>query len=88
MTKLYRYLVIGTYISKQTGKPASSIAQITSGTSKSGNFYEICDMKSRETVDGQYKVGTLLTGSMTFTVQTSDETGQEKRTTLKIGSKD
>lgn len=81
MTK--EYLVTGSYIDKQTGKPVSSIAPISSGTSKtSGQPYEIADVSSRETIEGQYRVGTRLTGSMTLTVaQASDGNAQG----LKLG---
>ncbi len=66
MTK--EYLVTGTYMDKETGKMMSSIAPISGGISKSGHPYEIADTSSREKVEGEYRVGTRLTGSMTLTV--------------------
>lgn len=82
MTK--EYLVTGSYIDKQTGKPVSSIAPISSGISKSGQPYEIADVSSRETIEGQYRVGTRLTGSMTLTVA---QAGEGNAQGLKLGSK-
>lgn len=77
------YVVTGTYVDKQSGKHVSSIAPISSGTSKSGgHFYEIADVSSRETIEGQYRVGTRLTGSMTLTVAPAGEGGAQ---TVKLG---
>lgn len=80
MTK--EYVVMGTYVDKQTGNPVSSIAQISSGTSKAGTFYEIADVQSRETVNGTYRVGTRLMGSMTLTVA---QDGEGSSQTVKLG---
>ena len=62
------YLVTGSYMDKQTGKMVSSIVPVSSGISKAGQPYEIADTTARETIEGQYRVGTRLTGSMTLTV--------------------
>lgn len=78
MTK--EYLVTGCYSDKQTGKMVSTIVPLSSGISKgTGQPYEIADVGSRETVEGQYRVGTRLTASMTFTTQDHQEN-------LKLGS--
>ncbi len=66
MTK--EYLVTGCYTDKQTGKMVCSLAPVSGGISKSGSPYEIADTAVRETIEGQYRVGTRLTGSMTLTV--------------------
>lgn len=77
MTK--EYLVTGCYMDKQTGKMVSSIAPVSSGISKSGSSYEIADMNSRESIEGQYRVGTRLTASMTLTVaQAAEDNTQEQ----------
>lgn len=82
MTK--EYLVTGTYMDKDTGKMMSSIAPISGGVSKSGHPYEIADTSSREKVEGQYRVGTRLTGSMTLTVAANADSTQEPRP-MKLG---
>lgn len=79
MTK--EFLVTGCYTDKQTGKMVSSIAPVSSGISKSGHPYEIADVSSRETIEGQYQVGTRLTASMTLTVAQAGENS----TRIKLG---
>lgn len=69
------YLVTGNYIDKQSGKPVSSIAPISGGISKNGQPYEIADVGSRETIEGQYPVGTRLTGTLNLTVAGADAQG-------------
>jgi len=81
MTK--EYLVTGSYVDKQTGKMVSSIVPVNGGVSKAGQPYEIADLNSRETIEGQYKVGTRLTASMTLTVDTAGDTRP-----IKLGSKE
>lgn len=83
MTK--EYLVTGTYIDKETGKMMSSIAPISSGISKSGHPYEIADLKSREKVQGEHRVGTRLTGSMTLTVAQAGEGSVPEQRGIKLG---
>ncbi len=83
MTK--EYLVTGTYMDKETGKMMSSIAPISGGISKSGHPYEIADTSSREKVEGQYRVGTRLTGSMTLTVAQAGEGGVPEQRGIKLG---
>lgn len=73
MTK--EYIVTGCYADKQSGKMVSSIVPISAGISKSGSPYEIADMNSRETIEGQYPVGTRLTGTMSLTVAAVDTQG-------------
>lgn len=68
-----KYLVVGSWIDKASGKPASRIAEINSGINKNGQPYEIADTDSREIVDGTYPVGTILTATMNLTVQTQPE---------------
>lgn len=82
MTK--EYLVTGCYMDKQTGKMVSSLAPVSSGISKSGSPYEIADTTVRETVEGQYRVGTRLTGSMTLTVAANADNTPEPRP-MKLG---
>lgn len=84
MTK--EYLVTGTYVDKHTGKPVSTIAPISGGTSKAGTFYEIADVNIRETVEGQYRVGTILTAAVTLTVAAQDEeSGTQGQHAVKLG---
>lgn len=80
------YVVTATYVDKQSDKTVSSIAPISSGISKSGHPYEIADVSSRETIEGQYRVGTRLMGSMTLTVATQAEEGSvQSQHTVKLG---
>lgn len=79
------FVVTGTYVDKQTGEPVSSIAPISSGISKSGHSYEIADVSSRETIEGQYRVGTRLTGSMTLTVAQVGEDSAQNHHVVKLG---
>lgn len=67
MTK--RYLAIGSWTDKATGKPVTRLAEISSGVNKSGNPYELIDTERRETVDGTYPIGTILTASLNLSVQ-------------------
>lgn len=83
MTK--EYLVTGSYMDKQTGKMVSSIAPVSSGISKAGQPYEIADVSSRETIEGQYRVGTRLTASMTLTVAQAAEGGAQEQHGVKLG---
>lgn len=80
MTK--EYLVTGCFMNKQTGKMVSSLAPVSCGISKAGQPYEIADVSSRETIEGQYRVGTRLTGSMTLTVA---QAGEGNTQGLKLG---
>lgn len=73
MTKVY--VVTGCYVDKQSNQLVSSIAPISSGISKAGQPYEIADVDSRETIEGQYPVGTRLMGTMSLTVVTADTQG-------------
>lgn len=73
MTKVY--VVTGCYVDKQSNQLVSSIAPISSGISKAGQPYEIADVDSRETIEGQYPVGTRLMGTMSLTVAATDTQG-------------
>lgn len=68
-----KYLVVGTWSDKVSGMPVSRIAEINSGINKNGQPYEIANTDSRETVDGSYPVGTILTATMNLTVQAQPE---------------
>lgn len=83
MTK--EYLVTGCYMDKQTGKMVSSLAPVSSGVSKAGQPYEIADVNSRETIEGQYRVGTRLTASMTLTVAQAAEDNAQDQRSVKLG---
>lgn len=76
-----KYLVVGSWIDKASGKPVSRIAEINSGTSKNNRPYELANTESRETVDGTYPVGTILTATMNLTVQTQPETQRSLKIT-------
>lgn len=68
-----RYLVIGSWIDKTSGKPVTRLAEINSGLNKNGDPYELADTKGRDTIDGTYPVGTILTTTMNLTVQEHPE---------------
>lgn len=77
-----RYLVTGNWIDKESGKPKSGIAEVTSGVSKNGH-YEMVNTDSREKpIDGTYPVGTILTANVELAVQEKENAGKP---TLKIG---
>lgn len=78
-----KYLVVGSWIDKANGKPVSRIAEINSGINKNGQPYEIANTESRETIEGTYPVGTILTATMNLTVQTQPE---NQRSSLKIAA--
>lgn len=77
-----RYLVIGSWIDKTNGKPVTRLAEINSGLNKNGDPYELADTEGRDTIDGTYPVGTILTATMNLTVQ---EHPEEQRG-LKLGA--
>lgn len=65
------YLVTGTWYDKQSGKPVSGIAEISSGVNKAGQPYEILNTDSRETpIEGAYHVGTILTATISLSQET------------------
>jgi hypothetical protein len=50
-----KYLVTGHWTDKTTAKPVSGIVEITGGTNKQGQPYEIANTDSREApIDGAY----------------------------------
>jgi len=64
-----RYLAIANYYEKVSKLPKTSIALINEGISKENRTpYQIVDDKNRQTIDGTFAVGTILTGKMTMTV--------------------
>lgn len=80
------YIVLSTYTDKQTGKPVSSLAPISSGISKaSGSPYEIANLDARETVDGAFPVGTRLAGTLSLAVKSGENVPQEPKPNLKLG---
>lgn len=68
-----KFLVVGSWVDKASGQNVTRIAEINSGINKNGQPYEIADTDSRETVDGTYPVGTILTATMSLTIQTQPE---------------
>lgn len=77
MTK--NYLVVGTWIDKTSGKPISSIVEISRGTNKQGNPYEIANTDNREApIEGTYPVGTVLTANMELSVQPATEQAEQR----------
>jgi hypothetical protein len=63
------YLVTGTWVNKDTGKPLSSVCQVTGGISKLGHKYQFADTKAYEPpIEGTYPVGTILNADVNFTV--------------------
>ena len=73
---LKRYLVTGNWYDKKTNKPLSGIAEIVSGVGKeSGKPYEMAQTDARETAEGTYPVGTVLTANVNFSVQDTPSAG-------------
>lgn len=77
-----KYLAIGSWTDKMTGKPVTRLAEISSGVNKNGQPYELTDTDSRETVEGVYPVGTILSATMNLTVQEA----QADPRSLKLGT--
>lgn len=75
-----KFLVIGSWIDKNTGQPVTRLAEISSGLNKNGQPYELADTEGRETVEGTYPVGTILTATMTFSVPERPEDPQKSKT--------
>ena len=66
-----RYVVLGSWIDKQSGAPRSSLAEINEGKNKDGKNYQITKTDSTLMIDGTYAVGTILGGVMTLTPEVS-----------------
>ena len=66
-----KYLVIGSWTDKTTGNPVTRLAVVSRGVNKNGQPYELADTDSRETIEGAYPVGTILSATMNLTVQES-----------------
>lgn len=63
-----KYLVIGSWTDRASGQPVTRLAEISCGLNKNGQPYELADTESRETIEGTYPIGTILTATMKFTV--------------------
>lgn len=68
-----RYLAIGSWTDKATGRPVTRLAEISSGVNKSGHSYELIDTDRRETVEGTYPIGTILMANMSLSVQNQSD---------------
>jgi len=55
-----RYLVIGSWIDKQTGQPKAKVAEINEGVSKAGAQYGIADVEKSKMLDTVAKVGDII----------------------------
>lgn len=77
-----KYLVIGNWVDKATGKQVSRIGEISSGLNKNNQPFEMVNTDTYETVEGTYPVGTVLTASFDFTVQERPESTRG----LKLGN--
>jgi hypothetical protein len=74
--KVKRFLVTGNWVDKETLKPMSGMAEVTGGTNKNGHKYEIAATDKRETIEGTYAVGTILTASISFATQPQAASGR------------
>lgn len=77
-----KYLAVGAWFDKASGKPVTRLAEVSAGINKNGQPYEIADTESRETVEGTYPVGTILTATVNLTVQAQPD----NRHSLKIAT--
>ena len=77
-----RFVSVGSWIDKVSGKAVTRLAEISSGLNKNGQPYELADTESRETVEGTYPVGTILAAQMTFSISEH----QEDSKSLKLGA--
>ncbi len=82
-TMVKRYMVVGFFVEKTTGEVVSSICPLNEGISKNGHRYAITDTNAREIISGEYAPGTILEGSMTFSVCPGGQT--EPKPSLKLG---
>ena len=81
-----RYVVLANWIDKTSGKPVSSLAEISGGINKNGQPYEIVNTDTREApIEGTYPVGTILTANMELSVQPATE--QTEQRGLKLPAK-
>jgi hypothetical protein len=60
-----RYLVIGTWIDKQTGEPKVKMAKISEGQNKAGAAYGFADTEKAEMSDRIAKVGDIISFELT-----------------------
>jgi hypothetical protein len=56
-----RYLVVGSWIDKETGESVVNICAISEGKNKLGHPYGIVDTDNKKTMGGSSKVGDILT---------------------------
>jgi hypothetical protein len=83
-----KYLVTGHWTDKTTAKPVSGIVEITGGTNKQGQPYEIANTDSREApIDGAYPVGTILVATVNLSVQESPDQASQEQRSMKINPK-
>jgi len=66
-----KYLSIGNWIEKSSGKPMSSLAPINEGTSKEGRPYAFAQTERDRTVkvNGSHAIGSILEATMTLTAE-------------------
>ena len=80
------YLVTGTWVDKETNKPKSNIAEITSGVNEKGKHYAIADTKKREIIDEGHPIGAVLEFTMTRVPQVKDGKATSETPNIKINS--
>jgi len=68
-----RYLVLSTWIDKQTGAPKSSIGEINEGVNKEGKPYQITNTDNTVVFDGKFQVGTVLGGTISLTPEGAEK---------------
>ena len=65
-----RYVVLGNWFDKETGKPKSSLGEINEGINKNGKSYQLVNTDSTMIYDGTYAVGTIMSCPITLTPET------------------
>ena len=82
-----KYLVVGNWTDKTTGKPVSGIAEISEGINKNGNPYQIVNTDSREApIAGTHPVGTILIAVVNLSVQENPGKAPQEQRNLKINN--
>ena len=69
MNKNTDFVVLSTWIDKVSKQPKTSIAEVNSGTNKEGYAYQITSTDKTMMIDGTFKVGTIITGTMTLNTE-------------------
>lgn len=78
-------LVVSSWVDKTTGRPFCSLAEIKRGLTKEGGRpYEML-ADYRETVEGKYSVGTVLSGTLSLSIA-NDEPDEPQQRGLKLGT--